>query len=260
MVSTIPPHSPDQTPEAGELPPVLVTTHGGPTGAVKTTLDYTIQFWTSRGFGMLDVNYGGSTGFGRPYRERLNGNWGVVDVEDCCSGALYLAQEGRVDRARMGVRGRSAGGYTTLACLTFRNDIFTAGCSLYGLSDLETFVRDTHKFEAKYLTSLIGPYPERRDLYYQRSPIHFLKNVTCPLILLQGDEDKVVPPNQAQIMFEALRNQGTPVALLVLPGEQHGFRRAENIKRALDAELYFYSRVFRFKPADPIQGIPIENL
>lgn len=255
-----PPHNPDQTSMPGELPPLLVTTHGGPTSAANSTLSYAIQFWTSRGFGVLDVNYGGSTGYGRAYRQRLYGKWGVVDVEDSCNGALHLAQTGRVDRARMAVRGRSAGGYTTLACLTFRNEVFAAGCSLYGLSDLETFVRDTHKFEAQYLTSLIGPYPERRDLYFQRSPIHFITDVACPLILLQGDEDKVVPPNQAQSMFEALRAHGTPVALLVLPGEQHGFRRSENIKRALEAELYFYSRVFGFTPADPIEGIRIENL
>jgi dipeptidyl aminopeptidase/acylaminoacyl peptidase len=238
----------------------MVISHGGPTSAAQTTLRLSVQYWTSRGFAVLDVNYGGSTGYGRAYRQRLNGNWGVVDVDDCCNGALFLAQEGHVDRNRLAIRGGSAGGYTTLACLTFRNDVFKAGASHYGLSELVRFATDTHKFESRYLQSMIGPFPERRDLYAQRSPINSIQNLACPLILFQGDEDKVVPPSQSQLMFEAARAKGLPVAYLLFRGEQHGFRRAENIKRSLEAELYFYSRVFRFQLAEPIEPVVIENM
>jgi dienelactone hydrolase len=255
-----PPRNPDFQAPAGELPPLIVISHGGPTGATSTTLRYSIQFWTSRGFAVLDVNYGGSAGYGRAYRERLNGQWGVVDVDDCCNGALYLAKAGRADCNRLVIRGSSAGGYTTLACLAFRNDVFRAGASQYGLGDLERFIEDTHKFESRYLTSLIGPYPERWDLYYERSPIHFIQNFACPLILFQGDEDKIVPASQSQMMFDAVRAKGLPVAYLLFEGEQHGFRQAKNIKRALEAELYFYSKVFGFAAADPIEPIVIENL
>jgi dipeptidyl aminopeptidase/acylaminoacyl peptidase len=194
---------------------------------------------------VLDVNYGGSTGFGRKYRERLNGQWGVVDVDDCVNGARHLVERGEADPERLIIRGGSAGGYTTLAALTFR-DVFKAGASYYGISDLEVLEQDCHKFESRYNTSLIGPYPERKDLYQQRSPIHFTDRLSCPLILFQGLEDKVVPPNQAEMMYEAVRSKGLPVAYVPFEGEQHGFRKAENIKRALDGELYFYSRVFGF--------------
>ncbi len=244
----------------GERPPLMVISHGGPTSATNTVLRYAIQYWTSRGIAVLDVNYGGSTGYGRDYRQRLNGNWGVVDVADCCNGALYLVEQGLADRNRLAIRGGSAGGYTTLACLTFRPDVFKAGASHFGLSELEVFVKDTHKFESRYLYSMIGPYPERKDLYIQRSPINSIQNISAPLILFQGDEDKIVPPSQSQMMFEAVRAREVPVAYLLFKGEQHGFRKSENIKRSLEAELYFYSKIFGFPLADPIEPVQIENL
>jgi dipeptidyl aminopeptidase/acylaminoacyl peptidase len=242
-----------------ERPPLLVLIHGGPTGATSSTLNLAIQYWTSRGLAVLDVNYGGSTGYGRAYRQRLEGQWGVVDVNDCVNGARYLVVRGEVDGNRLAIRGGSAGGYTTLSALTFR-DIFKAGASYFGISDLEALAKDTHKFESRYLDRLVGPYPERRDLYRERSPIHFTHRPSCPMILFQGLEDKVVPPNQAETMFEAVRAKGLPVAYLAFEGEQHGFRRAENIKRALDAELYFYSKVFSFELPDPVEPVAIENL
>jgi dipeptidyl aminopeptidase/acylaminoacyl peptidase len=253
-----PPTNRDFAVPAGERPPLLVKTHGGPTGATSANFNLTIQFWTSRGIAVLDVNYGGSTGYGRAYRQRLNGRWGIVDVDDAVNGARYLAQRGDVDGERMSIDGGSAGGYTTLAALTFR-DVFKAGASYYGISDLEVWTTDTHKYESRYLDRLIGPYPARRDLYVQRSPIHFVERIACPMILLQGLEDKVVPPNQAVRIFEAVKVKGLPVAYLPFEGEQHGFRKAENIKRALDAELYFYSRVFGFTLADPVEPVHIEN-
>jgi len=228
-----------------EKPPLMVISHGGPTSATITALSPSIQYWTSRGFGVLDVNYGGSTGYGRAYRERLNGQWGVVDVDDCANGARFLVKQGEVDPDRLIIRGGSAGGYTTLAALTFR-DVFKAGASYYGISDLEILERDCHKFESRYNHTLIGPYPDGLALYKERSPIYFTDRLSCPLILFQGLEDKVVPPNQAEMMFDAVRAKGIPVAYIPFEGEQHGFRKAENIKRSLDAELYFYSRVFGF--------------
>ena len=255
-----PPANQDFSAPASERPPLMVISHGGPTGEAGTVLRYPIQYWTSRGFAVLDVNYGGSTGYGREYRQRLNGKWGIVDVADCCNGALYLVERGLADRNRLTIRGGSAGGYTTLACLVFRNDVFKAGASHYGVSELTVFVKDTHKFESRYLYSLIGPYPAREDLYRERSPINFINNLSVPLILFQGDEDKIVPPSQSQMMFEAVRAREIPVAYLLFQGEQHGFRRAENIRRSLEAELYFYSRIFHFDPADPIEPVKIENL
>jgi len=233
--------------------------HGGPTSMASTALRLNIQYYTSRGIAVLDVNYGGSTGYGRAYRERLHGAWGIVDVDDCCAGASFLASEGRVDGARLAIRGGSAGGYTTLACLTFRQ-IFAVGASHYGISDCEVLTRDTHKFEARYLDTLIGPYPERRDLYIARSPLHHLGSLDRPVIFFQGLEDRVVPPNQAEMLFEALRNRGIPTAYISFEGEQHGFRKAENIRRALEGELYFFAKVFGFEPADPIPPVKIENL
>jgi len=212
-----------------------------------------------RGIAVLDVNYGGISGYGCAYRQRLNDQWGVVDLDDCVNGARSLVEIGEVDGNRLAIRGGSAGGYTTLCALTFRN-IFKAGASYFGLSDLETFVKDTHKLESRYLDRLIGPYPERRDLYKERSPIHFVDRISCPMILFQGLEDKVVPPNQAELMFKALREKGLPVAYVPFDGEQHGFRRAENIKRSLDAELYFYSKIFSFKVAGAVEPVQIENL
>jgi len=253
------PRNRDFTAPSGERPPLLVRSHGGPTGATPATLNLGIQYWTSRGFAVLDVNYGGSTGYGRRYRERLNGQWGIVDVDDCANGARYLAARGLADERRLAIRGGSAGGYTTLCAVTFRS-AFTAGASHFGIGDLEVFVRDTHKFESRYLDRLIGPYPERRDLYRARSPIHFVDRISCPLILFQGLEDKIVPPNQAELMVQAVRAKGLPVAYVPFEGEQHGFRRAENIKRALDAELYFYSRIFGFPLADSVEPVRIDNL
>lgn len=253
------PHNPDYTAPTGELPPLLVMSHGGPTGATSNALNLDKQFWTSRGFAILDVNYGGSTGYGRAYRERLKGQWGIVDVDDCVNGAQYLVERGMVDGNRLAIVGGSAGGYTTLCALTF-HDIFKAGASYYGVSDLESLAKDTHKFESRYTDSMVGPYPERLDLYRQRSPIHFTERLSRPVIFFQGLEDAIVPPDQAERMVEALRAKGIPVAYVAFEGEGHGFRSAENIKRALEGELYFYSRVFGFELADSVEPVDIENM
>ena len=235
-----PPKNADLVAPAGELPPLLVHCHGGPTAAASPTLSWGTQYWTSRGFAVLDVNYGGSTGYGREYRLRLQGNWGVVDVADCVNGARYLAATGRVDPERWAISGASAGGYTTLAVLTFRKE-FKTGASYYGVSDLEALAKDTHKFESRYLDGLIGPYPRRKDLYVARSPINSAGLLAAPVAFFQGAEDRVVPPQQAEEMVDALRQRRIPFLHLLFEGEQHGFRRADNIKRALDAELYFYA-------------------
>jgi dipeptidyl aminopeptidase/acylaminoacyl peptidase len=242
-----------------ERPPLVVMCHGGPTSVTSSRLKLDVQYWTGRGIAVLDVNYGGSTGYGREYRLRLNGEWGVVDVDDCVNGAKFLIARGEVDGARCVITGGSAGGFTTLNALTFR-DTFGAGASHFGISDLTVFVGDTHKFESRYLDRLVGPYPERADLYFERSSINFTERLSCPVIFFQGLEDKIVPPNQAELMVEALRRKHLPVAYVAFEGEQHGFRKAENIKRALDGELYFYSRVFGFPLADLIEPVVIENL
>jgi dipeptidyl aminopeptidase/acylaminoacyl peptidase len=254
-----PPKNPAYFAPESERPPLVVMIHGGPTSMASTALRLNIQYYTSRGIAVLDVNYGGSTGYGRAYRERLDGAWGIVDVDDCCYGARFLAAQGRVDGNRLAIRGGSAGGYTTLACLAFRK-IFAAGASHYGVTDCEILARDTHKFEARYLDTLIGPYPERRDLYIARSPLHHLDGLDRPVIFFQGLDDKVVPPNQSELLFDALRKRGVPTAYVPFEGEQHGFRKAENICRALEGELYFFAKVFGFEPADPIPPVPIENL
>ena len=253
------PANPDFGAPEGELPPLIVMSHGGPTGSTSAGFDMRTQFWTSRGFAVVDVNYGGSTGYGREYRERLNDKWGIVDVDDCCNAALYLVERGLADENRLAIRGGSAGGYTTLAALAFR-DVFKAGVSLYGIGDLEAMAKDTHKFESRYLDGLIGAYPEQRDIYLERSPIHHTDGLSCPIAFFQGLEDKIVPPNQAQMMVDVLRKKGLPVAHVEFEGEQHGFRRAENIKTAIDGELYFYSKIFGFEPAGDVQPIEIENL
>jgi dipeptidyl aminopeptidase/acylaminoacyl peptidase len=242
-----------------ERPPLIVISHGGPTSATSSTLNLGIQYWTSRGIAVVDVNYGGSTGYGRAYRQRLDNQWGIVDVDDCVNSTRYLIERGEVDGNRLMIRGGSAGGYTTLAALTFR-DVFKAGASYYGVSDPAALARDTHKFESRYLDRLIAPYPARSDLYWERSPIDHVEQLSCPLIFFQGNEDKVVPPEQAELMVNALRQKGVPVAYILFEGEQHGFRRAENIKRALDAELYFYSRIFGFNLPEPVEPVPIDNL
>ncbi len=254
-----PPANRDFAAPQGELPPLLVLSHGGPTGSTSTTLRYGIQYWTSRGFAVFDVNYGGSTGYGRAYRMRLNDNWGIVDVDDCCNGARWLAEQGLVDGKRMAISGGSAGGFTTLAALVFK-DTFSAGASHYGIGDLEALARDTHKFESRYCDTLIGPYPQRRDLYLERSPVGHVERLSTPILLLQGDSDPVVPPNQAEMMFEAAKSREVPTALLMFKDEQHGFRKAENIKRSVEAEFYFYSKIFHFTPADDIEPVDIENL
>jgi dipeptidyl aminopeptidase/acylaminoacyl peptidase len=255
-----PPRNRDCTPAAGERPPLVVISHGGPIAAADSSLDYGVQFWTSRGFAVADVNYGGSTGFGREYRQRLNGQWGIVDVVDCIRATEFLVGEGKADPARLIIRGGSAGGFTTLASLTGYPEVFKAGASYFGVSDLEALTQDSHKFEARCLDILVGPYPAMKRLYEERSPIHHVDRLVCPLILLQGLEDKVVPPNQSEMMAAALRRKGRPVAYLTFAGEQHGFRKAENIIRSLEAELYFYGAVFGFQPADRIEPVAIENL
>ena len=255
-----PPRNHDFAPPDGEQPPLIVISHGGPTTATRATLDLQTQFWTSRGFAVADVNYGGSSGYGRAYRQRLNGQWGIVDVADCVNAARFLVSRGKADVRRLAIRGGSAGGYTTLAALTFHPGVFGAGASYYGVSDVEKLARDTHKFESRYLDSLVGPYPEQQAVYRARSPIHFVDRLSCPLILLQGLEDKIVPPNQAEVMAAAVRAKGLPVALIMFEGEQHGFRRAETIIRSLEAELYFYGVVFGFPPADRIEAVEISNV
>lgn len=254
-----PPQNKDFAAPEGELPPLIVLSHGGPTSGTSTALRLQNQYWTSRGIAVLDVDYGGSANYGREYRERLNGQWGIVDVDDCVNGAKHLISEGLVDPERVIIQGGSAGGYTTLSALAFR-DFFKAGVSFYGIGDLEAMTTDTHKFESRYLDGLIGPYPERIDLYRERSAIHYVDNISAPMLIFQGSEDKVVPPNQAQMMYDAVKAKGLPVAMVIYEGEQHGFRKAETIRHSLDAELAFLGRVFGFEPADPVPAIDIANL
>jgi dipeptidyl aminopeptidase/acylaminoacyl peptidase len=254
-----PPKNKDYSAPVGELPPLLVRSHGGPTAAASASLNLRVQYWTSRGFAYLDVNYGGSTGYGRKYRQRLQGNWGIVDVDDCVNAARYLVDRGWVDGDKLAISGGSAGGFTTLAALTFK-DTFKAGASHYGVSDLEALVRDTHKFEARYLDGLIGKYPEAKEIYVARSPIYHTEKLACPVIFFQGLEDRVVPPNQAEMMVTALKEKGLPVAYVPFAEEQHGFRQANHIKRALEGEFYFYSRIFGFSPGESIEPVTIINL
>jgi dipeptidyl aminopeptidase/acylaminoacyl peptidase len=254
-----PPQNKNYQAPADDRPPLIVISHGGPTAAATDSLNPAILYWTSRGIAVLDVNYGGSTGYGRAYRQRLYGKWGVVDTNDCVNGAKYSVETFGIDPNRLVIRGSSAGGYTTLCALVF-HDVFKAGASYYGVSDLESLAQETHKFEARYLDQLVGPYPERKDLYITRSPIHHGEDLSCPVIFFQGLEDKVVPPGQAERMIDILRGKNLPVAYVAFDKEQHGFRMAQNIKRALDAELYFYSRIFGFQLADDIEPVEIENL
>ena len=254
-----PPKNRDHVGPAEERPPLIVESHGGPTAEATPRFSLARQFWTSRGFAIVDVNYGGSTGFGRAYRQRLNGTWGIVDTADCINAAAWLAAEGEVDGDRLLITGGSAGGYTTLCALTMHDD-FAAGASYFGLADLESFVTGgTHKFESQYLSSLVGPYPEEAERYRSRSPIHATDGISCPMLLLQGSEDRVVPPAQAEIMVEALRQKGLPYAYVLFEGEQHGFRRAESNRAALEAELSFYAQVLGFE-RDDVPKLPIENL
>jgi len=231
--------------------------HGGPTSFSTQSMNLRYQYFTSRGFAVCDVNYRGSTGYGRPFRHALNYNWGVYDVEDAVNAARYLANEKKVDINRLCISGGSAGGYTTLAALV-SSDVFKAGCSRYGICDLTALAHDTHKFEARYLDTLIGPYPQAESTYKERSPINHIDKFSCPLMIFQGDEDKVVPLNQAQLIFDALKNKGIPVGMEIFEGEGHGFRKAENIKRSVDGELGFYCKVFGIN-ADHIPSVTLEN-
>jgi len=239
-----------------ELPPLLVLIHGGPTACARAGFALSTQFWTSRGFAVVDVDYGGSTAYGRGYRRQLNGAWGVVDVDDACAAAAFLADRGLVDPTRLAIRGGSAGGFTVLACLANR-DVFTAGTSYYGVADLSALARDTHKFESRYLDRLVGPWPEAADMYAERSPLAHLDGLDRPLLVLQGLQDEVVPPAQAEMIVDALRANGIPHAFLTFADEQHGFRVAANIVRSITAELSFYAQVYGFTPADPIEPVGI---
>lgn len=245
----------------GELPPLVVICHGGPTSASGTGLDLSTHYWTSRGFAVVDVNYRGSSGYGKVYRDALKGKWGIYDTDDCIAAAQYLIDQGLVDKDRVIIRGGSAGGYTTINALTFE-DFFAAGAALYGIADLMVFIGDTHKFESRYLDSLVGPYPEEAQRYHDRSAINFMDQLATPMIILQGLEDEIVPPSQAEIMVEALESKGLPYAYIGFPGEQHGFRQAANIIRAQEAELYFYGKVLGFEPADDIgeDVVEVRNL
>ena len=244
---------------AGEKPPLIVISHGGPTGMATSTLKLSTQYWTSRGFAVLDVNYGGSSGFGRAYQDALKGLWGIVDVEDCVSGARFLTERGLADPRRLIIRGGSAGGFTTLCALAY-HDIFKAGASYYGVSDLKALDDDSHKFESHYHNYLIAPAPECERIYLERSPIHHTDRLKSPMIFFQGLDDKVVPPPQSEAMVEALKARGIPVAYLAFEGEGHGFRKSQNIQRTLEAELYFYARVFGFTLPEPVDEVIIYNL
>ena len=244
---------------AADQPPLIVMSHGGPTSATNDVFSLGKLYFTTRGFAVVDVNYGGSTGYGRAYRERLNGQWGIVDVDDCVNAAKYLVAQGLADPDRLAIRGGSAGGFTTMAALTFR-DFFSAGCSLFGVSDLEALARETHKFESRYLDSMVGKLPEDKAIYDERSPIKHIDQLETPMLFLQGLEDKVVPPNQSELMFIELRNKEIPTAYVAYEGEGHGFRQAKNIIHAIESELFFYGRIFGFEPAGDLPELTIENL
>jgi dipeptidyl aminopeptidase/acylaminoacyl peptidase len=255
-----PPASADFTAPDGELPPLIVLSHGGPTGAATPAFDLQTQFWTTRGFAVVDVNYGGSTGYGRAYRERLNGQWGVVDLADCVNAARYLADRGEADRNRFLIAGGSAGGYTTICALTF-TDVFAAGASYFGIADLEpTPEGHTHKFELRYEHTLLGPYPEAAEIFRERSPINFVDRLATPMLVLQGTDDEVVPQEQAELIVGALRERGVPHAYLLFEGEGHGFRKAENIVASLEAELSFYAQVLGLELGDEVPVLPVEYL
>jgi dipeptidyl aminopeptidase/acylaminoacyl peptidase len=252
-----PPHNADFSAPAGERPPLLVRIHGGPTAHVTSTLSPELQFFTSRGFAVVDVNYGGSTGYGREYRDRLRGQWGVVDTDDAVNAARALAEAGEVDGARMAITGGSAGGWTVLCALAFHPDVFAAGADYFGVSDLSGFVDDTHKFESRYNDWLVGPWPEAAELWRERSPINHADRIRSPVIVLQGLEDKVVPPSQSEVVVKALADNGIPHAYIAFEGEQHGFRRADSLKRAAEAEISFYAQVLGFELGDPIEPVEI---
>jgi len=241
-----------------EKPPLIVMSHGGPTSASTAEFQSSIQFWTNRGFAVVDVNYGGSTGYSREYRDRLKNNWGIVDVDDCVNAARYLVERGSVDGNRLAIRGGSAGGYTTYCALT-NYSLFSAGVSRYGVADLSCLVKESHKFEVRYLDSMIGPWPAAEAVYHQRSPINQADKFNCPVLLLQGDEDAVVPPAQSIAMADALDKKEIPHALVMLKGEQHGFRKSENISLALEMELNFYGQIFNIEPADELPELALKH-
>ena len=248
----------DHVGPSNELPPLLVLAHGGPTGAARRQLQLSLRYWTTRGWAVVDVDYRGSTGYGRAYMEALQGSWGLTDVDDCIAAARYLAERGDVDPDRLAIKGGSAGGFTVLAALTF-HEVFAAGASRYGIGDLEALTKDTHKFESRYLDSLVGAYPAEREVYIERSPIHHTELLSAPMIILQGSEDKVVPPNQAEMMVDALQAKGIEHAYVLFEGEGHGFRDGANIVSALEAEYSFFAQIFGFAPADPVVAIPIRG-
>lgn len=254
-----PPHNTQYQADKGELPPLLVMCHGGPTGATSSALNLKIQYWSNRGFAVFDINYSGSTGYGRAYRDRLKQQWGILDVDDICAGAAFLVEDGKADPKKLAVRGSSAGGYSVLAALTFHQQ-FTAGASLYGIGDLSLLTEDTHKFESRYLDQLIGPYPDDKAVYQARSPLHHVDQLQCPVIFLQGLEDKVVPPNQAEAMVNALAEKNIPVAYVTFPEEGHGFRQAENIRHAIDVEYAFYASEFNLQVDDELPEVPYIEL
>jgi dipeptidyl aminopeptidase/acylaminoacyl peptidase len=255
-----PPTNPRHVADADELPPLIVECHGGPTSSATPIFALSTQFWTSRGFAVVDVDYGGSTGYGRAYRERLNGQWGVVDVADSVNAARHLARQGEVDQARLFIRGGSAGGYTAICAVTFTDD-FAGAVSYFGLANLEQFAGgETHKFELQYDHTLVGRYPEELDLYRERSPINYVERIETPMLVLQGADDEIVPPAHAEVIVDALRERGIPYAYLLFEGEGHGFRKSENIAASLEAELSFYCQVLGLEPGDPIPTLDIENL
>jgi dipeptidyl aminopeptidase/acylaminoacyl peptidase len=254
-----PPHNPNFQAPPNTLPPLLVKSHGGPTSTTSSQLSLKVQYWTSRGFGYVDVNYRGSTGYGRAYQEQLTSQWGIADVADCIAAAQYLVAKGLANPQQLAISGGSAGGYTTLCALTFHR-VFQAGASHYGIGDLEALARDTHKFESRYLDKLVAAYPAEAQVYKERSPINFPEQMACPTIFFQGLEDQVVLPNQAEAMVKALIDRLVPVAYVPFAGEQHGFRQAANMQRALEGEFYFYSRIFGFQPADAIEPVVIKNM
>jgi len=252
------PTHPDIEGDQDSKPPLLVLAHGGPTGAARRQLQLGILYWTSRGIGVVDVDYRGSTGYGRRYRRALDGEWGIADVDDCVAAARYLADRGDVDGDRLMIRGGSAGGFTVLSALAF-HDVFAVGASRYGVADLQALATDTHKFESRYLDTLIGPWPDARDVYNQRSPINHVEGFSAPMIVLQGDEDAIVPPNQSEMIVAALEERGIPVAYLLFAGEQHGFRKAENVVAALEAELAFFGEMLGFQPADSLTPVEVRR-
>lgn len=254
-----PPKNRNYTAPRGRRPPLIVVSHGGPTSFSPASLNLGVQYWTSRGFAVLNVNYRGSTGYGRKYMKELEGRWGIVDVDDCTNGALHLARLEKADGKKLVIRGGSAGGFTTLCALTFKK-VFAAGASYYGVSDLEGLEKETHKFESHYSDRLVAPYPERRDVYIERSPLYHTEKLSTPVIFFQGLEDVIVLPNQSERMVEALRAKGVPVAYMAFEGEQHGFRKAESLIRAYEAELYFYSKILGFPLADKVEPVEIQNL